>query len=164
MQYLQMLPNTPPTYIGTKRRTGPVDFHVNKMRALNLSAKYMKKVEDDLRGLPGSFSDLPMTPLMKIGEMADSNVFDQVNKTTANALKGKRMRKMASQTAKQAPGTARRAAEGVADAGSRASQERQRRIESARRAQERIRAEQQRRMEERYSFPFPRHDDVWGPR
>ena len=77
-----MLPNTPPTYVGTKRRTGPVDFHVNKMRALNLSAKYMKKVEDDLRGLPGSFSDLPMTPLMKIGEMADSNVFDQVNKTT----------------------------------------------------------------------------------
>ena len=61
-----MLPNTPPTYVGTKRRTGPVDFHINKMRALNLSAKYMKKVEDELRGLPGSFSDLPMTPLMKI--------------------------------------------------------------------------------------------------
>ena len=65
--------------------------------------------------------------------MADSNVFDQVNKATANALKKQRMRKMASQTAKQASGTARRAAEGVADAGSRASQERQRRIELARR-------------------------------
>ena len=90
-----MLPNTPPTYVGTKRRTGPVDFHVNKMRALNLSAKYMKKVEDDLRGLPGSFNDLSMTPLMKIGEMAGSNVFDQVNKSTANALKKQRMRKMA---------------------------------------------------------------------
>ena len=106
-----MLSNTPPTYIGTKRRTGPVDFHVNKMRALNLSAKYMKKVEDELRGLPGSFSDLPMTPLMKIGEMAGSNVFDQVNKSTANALKKQRMRKMASQTAKQASRIARRAAE-----------------------------------------------------
>ena len=103
-----MLPNTPPTYVGAKRRTGPVDFHINKMRALNLSAKYMKKVEDDLRGLPGSFSDLPMTPLMKIGEMAGSNVFDQVNKSTANALKKQRMRKMASQTAKQASRTARR--------------------------------------------------------
>ena len=102
-----MLSDTPPTYVGAKRRTGPVDFHVNKMRALNLSAKYMKKAEQDLRGLPGSFSDLPMTPLMKIGEMADSNVFDQVNKATANALKKQRMRKMASQTAKQASGTAR---------------------------------------------------------
>ena len=159
-----MLSNTPPTYIGTKRRTGPVDFHVNKMRALNLSAKYMKKVEQDLRGLPGSFSDLPMTPLMNIGEMAGSNVFDQVNKATADALKKQRMRKMASQTAKQASRTARRAAEGVADAESRASQERQRRIESARRAQERIRAEQQRRIDARYIFPFPRYADVWGPR
>ena len=68
-----------------------------------LSAKYMRKDEDDLRGLPGSFNDLPITPLMHIGEMADSSAFDQLNKTTANALKGKRMRKMASsQTAKQA--------------------------------------------------------------
>lgn len=28
-----MLSNTQPTYVGAKRRTGPVDFHVNKMRA-----------------------------------------------------------------------------------------------------------------------------------
>ena len=116
-----------------------------------------------MRGLPGSFNDLSMTPLMKIGEMADSNVFDQVNKSTAGALKGKRMRKMASQTAKRASGTARRAAESVADAGSRASQARQRRIEFARRAQERMRAEQQRRREARFTFPFPRYDDAWGP-
>ena len=158
-----MLPNTPPTYVGTKRRTGPVDFHVNKMRALNLSAKYMKKVEDDLRGLSGSFNDLSMTPLMNIAEMADSNVFDQVNKSTADALKKQRMRKMASQTAKQASGTARRAAESVADAGSRAEQARQRRMEMVRRVQERMRAEQQRRREARFSFPFPRYDDAWGP-
>ena len=97
-----MLSNTPPTYVGTKRRTGPMDFHINKMRALNLSAKYMKKVEAELRGLPGTFNDLPVTPLMNIGEMVDSSAFDQVNRTTADALKGKRMRKMASQTAKQA--------------------------------------------------------------
>ena len=97
-----MLPNTPPTYPGKKRRTGPMDFHINKMRALNLSAKYMRKVEDDLRGLPGSFNDLPITPLMHIGEMADSSAFDQLNKTTANALKGKRMRKVASRTAQHA--------------------------------------------------------------
>ena len=112
-----MLPHTPPTYVGTKRRTGPMDFHINKMRALNLSAKYMKKVEAELRGLPGTFNDLPVTPLMNIGEMVDSSAFDQVNKATADALKGKRMRKMASKTAKQASGTARRAAESVADAG-----------------------------------------------
>ena len=93
-----MLSDTPPTYVGTKRRTGPMDFHINKMRALNLSAKYMKKVEAELRGLPGTFNDLPVTPLMNIGEMVDSSAFDQVNKATADALKGKRMRKMASQT------------------------------------------------------------------
>ena len=75
-----MLPNTPPTYVGTKRRTGPVDFHINKMRALNLSAKYMKKVEDELRGLPGSFSDLPMTPLMKIGAVHHKNDSDELNR------------------------------------------------------------------------------------
>ena len=80
-----MLPHTPPTYVGTKRRTGPMDFHINKMRAFNLSAKYMKKVEAELRGLPGTFNDLPVTPLMNIGEMVDSSAFDQVNKATANA-------------------------------------------------------------------------------
>ena len=58
-----MLPHTPPTYVGTKRRTGPMDFHINKMRALNLSAKYMKKVEAELRGLPGTFNDLPVRVL-----------------------------------------------------------------------------------------------------
>ena len=122
-----MLPNTPPTYLGTKRRTGPMDFHINKMRALNLSAKYMRKVEDDLRGLPGSFNDLPITPLMHIGEMADSSAFDQLNKTTANALKGKRMRKVASRTAQHASRSARRAAQRVADAERRARAEQQRR-------------------------------------
>ena len=158
-----MLSDTPPTYVGTKRRTGPIDFHINKMRALNLSAKYMKKVEAELRGLPGTFNDLPVTPLMNIGEMVDSSAFDQVNKATADALKGKRMREMASKTAKQASGSARRAAESVADAGARATQAQQRRMEMVRRVQERIRAEQQRRREARFTFPFPRYDDAWGP-
>ena len=107
---------------------------------VNLSAKYMRKVEDDLRGLPGSFNDLPITPLMHIGEMADSSAFDQLNKTTANALKGKRMRKVASRTAQHASRSARRAAQRVAD------------------AERRARAEQQRRIEARYTFPFPRYD------
>ena len=133
------------------------------MRAFNLSAKYMKKVEEELRGLPGSFNDLSVTPLMNIGEMVDSSAFDPVNKATADAPKGKRMRKMASQTAKQASGTARRAAESVADAGARATQAQQRRMEMVRRVQERMRAEQQRRREARFTFPFPRYDDAWGP-
>ena len=150
-----MLSNTPPTYLGKKHRTGPMDFHINKMRAHNLSADFMKKLQSELRGPPppASFNDLPMGPLMNIGEMVGPDAFQQLNKSTAGAFAGRRGRKKAVQSARGASAAARRAAERVRDAERRARREQQRQVDAARR-------ERQRLVDARYTFPFPKYDGM----
>ena len=80
-----MLSNTPPTYLGKKRRTGPLDFHINKMRALGLSTAYMNKLREEARGsskLTANYNQLPAEVLKQIGDMGarELSVLDKRSK------------------------------------------------------------------------------------